>query len=170
MKRLIKVGIGLTLAASLAACGDDEAETVVSTESNERGYAKEISDSSKQEKEWTDEELDTFTTTFLEETMLYNMQLFLDETVRSDFNKETKTYTMMPHNQGFIKALEMYEELGGSQEWNDIQAAIIELSNNAKNDMGEGYKFVILNPYNADEVILEIEDGKVTYDFVESSF
>ena len=124
----------------------------------EEKAAKEKAEAEQAAKE---EEID------LEQAHLYIMQEHMNMYVDVTFDKESKTYKMTPTKEQLITEIEMLPLGIGLDNWQDMVDGIASMSKANSDNLGEGYSITLVNPLNADNIILWVMEGEVIYNVVD---
>jgi len=149
------IGI-LTLSALLYACEGSDIDVIVEEEQKpvetvEKAVKKEV------------KKVEATVNDILE---IYNNDLNGQFVVT--YNEKEKCFIFLPVNQTFNKDLvDMMQERLPLDEWYKVVDGMRSLTLATTEKLGDGYGHAIMNPYNAENILLLIKDGTVLLDAFE---
>lgn len=174
MKSILKIGLGLTLIATLTACSNEnevsesveveesdnttEVETVESVDTEETESTSTVSSSTTT----TDRDYSYDMTESKEQAILLILQENMSGLADITFDEDTKTYFVLPTDPSLIAGINEYGLYGSfATEWQGIVESQITLSNVIQEELGNGYSIVMLNPSNINRTLLKVTDGEI---------
>ena len=147
----------LTLSALLYACEGSELDVIVEEEQNpvetvDKPVKKEVKEEVK--------------ATVKDILVIYNENL--NGQFQVSYNEKEKSFIFIPINTTFNKDLaDMMNERLPLDEWYNVLEGLRNLSISTEEKLGGGYSHAIMNPYNAENILLLIKDGTVLLDAFE---
>ena len=102
----------------------------------------------------------------------YREEVFLEQgrtamigMMNVEFSQADKTYYLYPTDPMIIDEIHNLVVYGyGMENWDYMVASLVELSEAAQQVVGDGYNIMFMNPVNAENVLVIVQDGQVIYD------
>lgn len=81
---------------------------------------------------------------------------------RIEYRESDKSFIITPTSQSFIDTI-VYVVNKDKVSWKELVDGYADISEQIKNDVGEGYSIKMTNPQNREETIIFVKDGMVLF-------